>query len=251
MHIPEGALVSGSGDIAIRAMVTGKFQYPEGTEPVSAIYGIFTSAIFAEPVTVEIQHCVALKKEEDCCFLNFAVAHDQPHLPLCFRKLEGGSFSPDCQYGVISLSSFCYMTILKDLFSNPLSPWLLTDNDPSTGSDSDESTTDVATHSPEQGGSQVIIFIVIIFRIVFAFTTGVSSSSQEQDITPQPTATCSDEQVLSQEDTAEPIGASQPGKMWVWRVSPVLYCTVLYCTVLYCTVLYCTVVFLLQVPNYL
>ena len=156
MHIPEGALVSGSGDIAIRAMVTGKFQYPEGTEPVSAVYGIFTSATFAEPVTVEIQHCVALKKEEDCCFLSFAFAHDQHHPPLCFRKLEGGSFSPDSQYGVISCSSFCYLMILKFLFPNVFLP----END----------------------------------------------------------------------DTAEPIGASQPGKMWVWKVSPVMYCTILYCS---------------------
>ena len=75
----------------------------------------------------------------------------------------------------------------------------------------------------------------------------VSGSGEEQDITPQSTATCSDEQVQSQEEnTAEPIGASQPGKIWVWRVSPVMYCTVLYCTLLYCTVL-----FLLQVPNHL
>ena len=147
MHIPEGALVSGNGDIAIRAMVTGKFQYPEGTEPVSAIYGISTSATFAEPVTVEIQHCVALKREEDCQFLSFAVAHDHLHLLCRFKKLEGGLFSPDSQYGVISLSSFCYLTVLKYLFPNPFSSWPVAGNVLSTSSDSD------ATNTPEQGGS--------------------------------------------------------------------------------------------------
>ena len=118
MHIPEDAVESsGVCTIAIRAVVSGKFEFPENTEPVSAIYGISTSAKFVKPITLEMQHCVALKQEKDCHYLSFAVSHiqtDQIHLPCSFKKLDGGSFSPGSQYGTILCSSFCLMTTVKD-----------------------------------------------------------------------------------------------------------------------------------------
>ena len=118
MHIPENALgSSGTAVIAIRMVVAGKFTFPENTEPVSAIYEISTSAKLVKPITLEIQHCVALRGEEDCSYLSFASAHNQskkPHLPCVFQKLNGGLFSPGSQNGIISCSSFCSMTIVKD-----------------------------------------------------------------------------------------------------------------------------------------
>ena len=126
MHIPEDAVESsGVCTIAIRAVVSGKFEFPENTEPVSAIYGISTSAKFVKPITLEMQHCVALKQEKDCHYLSFAVSHiqaDQLHLPCSFERLNGGSFSPGSQNGTISCSGFSCMTIVKDLKckSNPV-----------------------------------------------------------------------------------------------------------------------------------
>ena len=123
MHIPEDALESSSTPvIAIRALVTGNFTFPENTEPVSAIYRISTStsAKPVKPITLEIQHCVTLRGEEDCHYLSFAFAHNQPekpHLPCVFKKLDGGLFSPGSQNGSILCSSFCILTIVKDLKS--------------------------------------------------------------------------------------------------------------------------------------
>ena len=136
MHIPKDALESsGTCVIAIRAMVTGKFKFPDNTEPVSAIYGISTSAKFVQPVTMEMQHCVALKREKECHYLSFAVAHHhhQAHLPYCFRELEGGSFSQDSRYGTISLSTFCYLTTVKRLFCIGQSVTRLSDSDEHQG----------------------------------------------------------------------------------------------------------------------
>ena len=120
MHIPEDALgLSDTCVIAIRAVIAGNFDFPEGTEPVSAIYGISTSVEFVKPITLEMQHCVALKQKKDCHYLSFAVAHvspDQPCLPCSFQELGGGSFSPGSQYGIITCSSFCCLTTLKRLF---------------------------------------------------------------------------------------------------------------------------------------
>ena len=119
MHIPKDALrSSGTAVIAIRMVVAGKFEYPENTEPVSAIYEISTSAKLVKPITLEIQHCVALRREEDCFYLSFASAHNLPeksHLPCVFKKLNGGLFSPGSQNGTILCSSFCRLTIVKDL----------------------------------------------------------------------------------------------------------------------------------------
>ena len=134
MHIPEDALgCSDTCVIAIRAVVSGNFEFPEDTEPVSAIYGISTSVKFVKPITLEMQHCVVLKQKKDCRYLTFAVAHvqpDQPHLPCSFKKLKGGSFSLGSQYGIITCSSFSCFTILKRLFCC---------NSPS-GSDSEDET---------------------------------------------------------------------------------------------------------------
>ena len=122
MYIPEHALGSFStGVIAIRAVVAGSFEFPEGTEPVSAVYRISTSAKLVKPITLKIQHCVALRRKADCRFLSFAVAHvqqDQHHLPCKFKRLEGGSFPFDSQIGTISCSNFCPVAIVKEQSSH-------------------------------------------------------------------------------------------------------------------------------------
>ena len=80
IQVPEGA-TSDPCDIAIKAIVAGQFEFPEGTDLVSAVYAISVSKRLTKPVMLEIQHCVAITREEQGRFLSFVRAQcNQPQL---------------------------------------------------------------------------------------------------------------------------------------------------------------------------
>ena len=94
IQVPEGA-TSEPCDIAIKAIVAGQFEFPEGTDLVSAVYAISVSKRLAKPVMLEIQHCVAITREEQGRFLSFVRAQcNQPQLPYQFELLDNGTFPP-------------------------------------------------------------------------------------------------------------------------------------------------------------
>ena len=57
-----------------QALVGGKFQFPEGTELVSAVYAVAFAKKLLEPVEMEIQHCVSLENEQQINYLSFVKA---------------------------------------------------------------------------------------------------------------------------------------------------------------------------------
>ena len=113
MQVPEGA-TSGPCDFAIKAIVAGKFQFPEGTELVSAVYAISASRRLIKPVKIEIQHCVAMINEEQAHFLSFVKAQcDQETLPYEFQLLQNdGIFHPHSYFGTIACDGFSLFGIL-------------------------------------------------------------------------------------------------------------------------------------------
>ena len=115
---PEGA-TSEPCDIAIKAIVAGQFEFPEGTDLVSAVYAISVSKRLAKPVMLEIQHCVAITREEQGRFLSFVRAQcNQPQLPYQFELLDNGTFPPHSDYGKIACDRFsCIATVRSH---NPL-----------------------------------------------------------------------------------------------------------------------------------
>ena len=106
IQVPEGA-TSEPCDIAIKSIVAGRFEFPEGTDLVSAVYAISVSKKLAKPVMLEIQHCAAITREEQGRFLSFVRAQcNQPQLPYQFELLDNGTFPPRPGYGMIEFDQF-------------------------------------------------------------------------------------------------------------------------------------------------
>ena len=111
-----GDAVSGPCSIAVRAIVYGQFENPEGMELVSALYAISVSRRLSNSIRIEIEHCVKLKNEDDCEYLSFGIAKcNQVVLPYTFEMLEDGHFYPHSKFGFTYRSSFSIIGIFKRL----------------------------------------------------------------------------------------------------------------------------------------
>ena len=59
LSAPEGIPPpSETCEVAITALAGGEFEFPKGSELVSAIYAITISRPLLKPLTINIQHCV-------------------------------------------------------------------------------------------------------------------------------------------------------------------------------------------------
>ena len=111
--MPEGA-TSEPCDIAIKAIAAGQFEFPEGTDLVSAVYAISVSKKLTKPVMLEIQHCVDITREEQGRFLSFVGAQcNQPQLPYQFEPLDNGTFPPHTNYGKIACDRFSLVATVQ------------------------------------------------------------------------------------------------------------------------------------------
>ena len=112
IQVPKGATYMPC-DIAIKAIVAGQFEFPEGTDLVSAVYAISVSEKLTQPVILEMQHCVAISSEEQGRFLSFVRAKcNQPDLPYLFKLLKNGEFPPLSDYGKITCENFSTIGIV-------------------------------------------------------------------------------------------------------------------------------------------
>ena len=105
--VPEGALPPGiTASVAIRTIVAGPFEFPEGSELIGAIYWVHCSHEFQGNVTVHLQHCALIENEEECSNFKFAIGKcQQPQPPYRFRIVDG-SFTPHSQFAILSVSKF-------------------------------------------------------------------------------------------------------------------------------------------------
>ena len=102
--------------MAITALAGGEFEFPKGSELVSVVYAILISKPLLKPLTVNIQHCVALETPEQCNSLQFMKAPLNNGIPpYKFKDLPGGHFSPGNQYGSISCTEFSLFGIYLEL----------------------------------------------------------------------------------------------------------------------------------------
>ena len=100
--------------MAITALAGGEFEFPKDSELVSAVYAISISKPLLKPLTINIQHCVALETLEQCNSLQFVKAPLNNGIPpYQFKILSGGHFTPASQYGSISCLQFCEFGIVK------------------------------------------------------------------------------------------------------------------------------------------
>ena len=114
LHIQEGSLPAGMEQciLQIKASLTGQYEFPQNSHLVSAIFWLRCETVhkFTKPITVEIQHCA---KSENVN-LNFVRAVcSQQQLPYTFKQLSGGNFTSHSSYGVIELTGFSGLAVVK------------------------------------------------------------------------------------------------------------------------------------------
>jgi len=115
MHIPGGSLIEPEKcDIAVGTSLSGSFEFPQSTMPISAVYYIASSIKFSKPVTLELQHCCILRdgsnEADNLTFVSAETANRNP--PYKFRMLEGGIFSSRNSYAQISVCGFSLFDIV-------------------------------------------------------------------------------------------------------------------------------------------
>ena len=118
LHFPEDSLPLGMEQciIKIRTSLAGQYEFPDNSNPVSAIFWIRCEPRnfkFNRPVTVEIQHCAKLGNVSK---LSFAKADcNQPQLPYTFKYEQGGSFNThgSYSYGVIKMKRFSGIVVVQ------------------------------------------------------------------------------------------------------------------------------------------
>ena len=105
LFAPNGILLpSETCEVAITALAGGEFEFPKDSELVSAVYAIFILKPLQKPLTINVQHCVALKTLEQCNSLQFVRAPLNNGIPpYQFKHFPGGRFTPGSQYGSISI----------------------------------------------------------------------------------------------------------------------------------------------------
>ena len=113
--IEEDSLLSSETvEIATAALVGGQFNFPKDTVLVSAVYAVSVSEPLLKPLTLEMQHCVDLTRQQGLSqYLKFAIAPvSTPSLPYQFSIVEGGEFTSNSWYGAINRKDFCLVCIL-------------------------------------------------------------------------------------------------------------------------------------------
>ena len=107
IEVPEGALPPGvTAIVGVKVILGGQFTFPENRRLISAIYAVTCSEVFLKEVAVNIQHCAAIKTEEQCSTCRFIIAKcTQEVLPYRFREREG-VFNLHTQYGAVKLKRF-------------------------------------------------------------------------------------------------------------------------------------------------
>ena len=124
LYIPQGSLPTGLTHccIKIRAAVSGQFQFPDDSRPVSAVYWLSSDLEekFSQPLTLEIQHCAIQSAVGE---LKVVTATTTSHsLPYQFQRLKGGVFRQFSSYGSIQLRHFTLFSAIWDTFMSFISP---------------------------------------------------------------------------------------------------------------------------------
>ena len=113
LHVPRDSLPAGFDvcEIKIMASLSGQFEFPKDSEPVSPTFWIRAPGKFLRPITVKIQHCAITEDGTPPLLLAFATANcTQANLPYEFKPLDGGAFSTHSSYGSIAVRHFSAFT---------------------------------------------------------------------------------------------------------------------------------------------
>ena len=115
--VPAGVISNGGFcDIAVVAVLSGDFIFPDNSIPVSGIFAVGTSCALEKPLTIKLQHCVDISSEKDADMMVFAKAeHIGRSPPYIFEEQDNGLFAQGSQYGSLDCQSFTLIAVIRRL----------------------------------------------------------------------------------------------------------------------------------------
>ena len=120
LSVPDEAVPSDiTVSLAVKVIMSGPFQLPDGTHLVSSIYWVSGSQVFDKDVSVHIEHCAVISSEEEASKYKFIVGKcSQKNLPYTF-KIRDAVFSPQSRLGTINVRQFSFFAaIFRGLWSS-------------------------------------------------------------------------------------------------------------------------------------
>ena len=117
LDIPSDAVPPGEHvTVTIQPCFSGAFIYPEGYEPLSAVYHISTNTALKKKGQLTLEHFGNLQTKEQTDNMYFFTAKSPPVTVdggkvYQFGMVKGGEFRMGENYGAISLEHFCLVSI--------------------------------------------------------------------------------------------------------------------------------------------
>ena len=114
LKVPTNALDSNvpSRMLRLHTCTTDQFKIPEDMELVSGIYWVDFVGEFANPITIELEHCACLGQPSPFSSLSF-ISTEGPAQVVSYKlqPLSGGIFPQNSSYGSIQLSHSSAMAV--------------------------------------------------------------------------------------------------------------------------------------------
>ena len=117
IKIPANAVPPGQcANIVLRPCLSGPFHYPEGYEPLSAVYHISADTHILKRMELKFLHFGELLTKEEASKMAFCIAKSSPvdvggEQMFKFNRIEGGKFAVGDNCGTISSTHFCFLSV--------------------------------------------------------------------------------------------------------------------------------------------
>ena len=111
--------------------MSGPFKYPEGYEPLSAVYLITPKIAFQKKVELRLDHYGRLETDEQASQITFLSAYTLGSVSVSekklfeFRPLKHGKFAMHETYGTLQLKHFCPISAGVPKNSETSKLWML------------------------------------------------------------------------------------------------------------------------------
>ena len=116
---PDAVLPEDTVNVTIRPCLSGPFNYPDGSDPFSAIYLIAADSRFKKKVELRLEHYGQLRTDEQTCQMTFLSAQRYPDVMhekdgYTFEVLKRGKFMTGQNCGTIALKHFCLTGVASE-----------------------------------------------------------------------------------------------------------------------------------------
>ena len=115
MMIPQDAVPDENNvNVTVRPCLAGSFQFPEGYEPLSAVYHISADSSFQKNVDFDFEHFGQLETEEQASNMTFFIAESSPEVVdgrnvFKFSPVKGGRFEVGGSHCTYSSKHFGFL----------------------------------------------------------------------------------------------------------------------------------------------